>query len=227
MSRQSQQSRQQRTVLLLLFPIIGLPFLLMFLWLPRTSNRDAVDIKTDSTTDSTKQTSEERKDSEKSDHQSTAPERSTETTEEPTPTRKSNQSTIDKMLAEQKKRRDDAISTFDQALQNVDLEKLNEFGGDDWKEIQTLRDEAMTARQPDVTVRKLQQAESLLRELRPLLPDRKAIAGVRKIQATGDPIVFLQALCSEQDRYPDAAEQFDAMWQDVTTWESSRWLEVC
>lgn len=136
-------------------------------------------------------------------------------------------SVVDQLLAESQKKHDEAIASFETALRRVDTELLNQFGGDEWQQIQTLQQDAVKTSQPELAVRILSQAEAQLKQLAAQLPTRKAFASIRQLQTDGDHSGFLKALCTEPERYSGASDQFELMWQDVTTWNSSRWLELC
>lgn len=74
--------------------------------------------------------------------ETTAVESPTDSVEQPASSEVSTPSVVDRMLAESKSKSDNALAAFEKTLQSADGELLDQFGGDEWKHIQTLRQDA-------------------------------------------------------------------------------------
>ena len=216
----------------MLLPIIGLPiFLVLYLRGPaiRDAKQDAQSVPLQPIHETPEST--ERADpivrADRVVSDPTVGDDATPNTKQIAPKGEPEKSVVDQLLAESQKKRDEATASFETALRRADTELLNQFGGDEWQQIQTLQQDAFKTSQPELAVKILSQAEAQLTQLAAQLPTRKALASIRQLQTEGDHSGFLKALCTEPERYSGASDQFELMWQDVTTWNSSRWLELC
>ena len=233
MNLRNDPSRQHRTILLILLPIIGLPFLLLFLLRPPVqrqdtrSNDDNNSLSVITESQDTTSVVELPTNTPDSHEQTTnVVDRRSSQIEQPSPGQSEAKSALDQIVLEATQKREAAIVSFERTLQTSDAELLSKFGGTEWTEIQNLKLEALKSSQPETTVRKLEAAEVRLRELVPQLRFRRRVTELQTLQQNGDDRAFLEALCEETRQSSDSSHEFNILWQDVDSWDENQWLKL-
>ena len=231
------QSRQHRTILLILIPIIGLPFLLVFLLRPPLQRQEPRPPKNDNETalqgnskslESTPTAGQPATaDGERDQKTVHVDQQSRHVEPSPSPAGFSDvRSSIERKVTETQEKREAAIVSYERTLQTSDSELLSKFGGTEWTEIQTLKQDAIKASQPETAIRKLEEAEHRLSELLPKLSLRLQMADIQTLQQDGHDLAFLRALCDESLQSPDSSAEFTILWQDVDSWDENQWLKL-
>lgn len=132
--------------------------------------------------------------------------------------------TIDKLLAESRRKVTEAREAFVRVRDRADLQLLNKFGGNEWLRVQELQQQAEIVPQPTLAVEYWQQAKEQLTTLLPQLALRQQCAELQSLELAGDDVAFLAALREASKQH---AHQFNFLWEHVSTWSDGRWFALC
>lgn len=131
--------------------------------------------------------------------------------------------TIAELLAESRRKVATAREAFERTIDRTDTTLLTMFGGEEWKRVQEIQQQAELSSQPSISAELWKQADSALAVLVPQLLPRQKASELRRLEQAGDDCAFLAALREATKKYP---AQFDPLWENVATWESRRWFEL-
>ena len=135
-------------------------------------------------------------------------------------------SAVEKLVVENREKLDAARASYGRVLNSTDVELLQQFGMEQWNEIQALVSQAQQMPQPLIAVERFGEAEALLRELRLDLPNRQILADLTKLQSQPEQLSFLTKLSEVSDSQPKMRDRLTPFWTEVLNWDARKWMEV-